>query len=80
MERRFERLHNWHKLEGDTLMSLYNIEFEYNEFGSDMDGFSQNVVLDDDITDEEREVQAIQELKNLYPDATDINITNLELA
>lgn len=59
-------------------MSLHNIEFEYAVDGADYEGFLPNVEVDETLDFEDQEQSCIFEVKALYPDATDIRITNME--
>ena len=58
-------------------MSLYNVEFEYDEFDLHNDGFAQNLIIDDELSEDEAEASAIQTIKSLYPDATNIEIISM---
>lgn len=59
-------------------MSLHNIEFEYMVDGEDHEGFLPNVEIDEELDLDAQEMSCVFEIKNLFPDATDIRITNME--
>lgn len=59
-------------------MSLHNIEFVYNVDGDEFEGFIPNLEVDEDLDKDEQEESVIFEIKSLYPDATNIEITKLE--
>lgn len=59
-------------------MSLYNIEFEYQVDGEDLEGFLPNVEIDDELSSEDQYGSAIFEVKAVYPDATNVIIATME--
>lgn len=58
-------------------MSLYNVEFEFDEFDLHNESFAQNIIIDDELSPEDQEASVIQTIKTLYPEATNIEITSM---
>lgn len=54
-------------------MSLHTVEFDYDI----TEGSTMNIEIDDALDMEEKEMIALDEIKDLYPDVHNINITKL---
>lgn len=58
---------------GETLMPLHVVEFDYDI----TEGSTMNIEMDDSLDMDEKEQIALEEIRDLYPDVHNINITKL---
>ncbi len=56
-------------------MSLHVVEFDYDI----TEGSTMNVEIDETLDADEKEQIALEEIRDVYPDVHNINITKLEL-